>query len=123
MSVPLTKPQVDQAAPLDFTPRQRPIAVTVKARVNGLECELSLDATLDQLQQITRRLVELGAEPASAPAAQQQPKPKAQPAYSDGGEALCPVHRRQLRGPNQWGKLYCTARDGDDYCKYTYKAE
>jgi hypothetical protein len=124
-----SRAQVDVAQPLDFPQRaRRDLAITIKARMSGFDCELSFDGTIDQLTTITKRLAELGAEPVGSitPQVTFQPARKAKaeaPAYDGDGVECCPEHNRKLRGPNQWGKLYCTARVGDAYCKYTYKPE
>lgn len=120
--------QIDAAEPLTFPNRKPEILIAVKAQLDGFPVELSFTGAVDQLPAIVKRLRELGAEPVGAPvhtAPIGNGKPKAQPPFYNGdGDACCPTHTtRTLRGPNQWGKLYCSARDGDAYCKYTWKAE
>lgn len=95
--------------------QQRPIAISIKARVNGFDCELSFDGAIDQLQALTRRLAELGAEPASAPAGKitkTERAPRVQPRYDGDGDPCCPVHNRKL-SEGQYG-LYCSAKAKGD---------
>jgi hypothetical protein len=126
-----SRAQVDAAQPLEFPQRARQeLGIMIKCRVNGFDCELNMSGDVDQLKRLTTRLAELGAEPVGSltpqVTVQAQPARKAKaeaPVYDGDGVECCPEHNRKLRGPNQWGKLYCTARVGDGYCKYTYKPE
>ena len=38
-------------------------------------------------------------------------------------QLTCPIHvGRKLKGPNRWGKYYCTHKDRDEqYCDYEYR--
>ena len=94
---------------------RRDLAITIKARVNGFDCDLSFDGAIDQLQALTRRLAELGAERTSAPVPaqpQQQRRPRVQPRYDGDGDPCCPVHNRKL-SEGQYGP-YCSAKAKGD---------
>ncbi len=101
----------------------------ISAVVNNYPVEITFSGQLEQLDVLTRRLRELGAEPQNSQmytSTKEQPrKPTAgqAPAYNEAGDECCPIHNRKLRGPNQWGKLYCTAKEGDAYCKFVWKPE
>nr|ALS90792.1 DEC-1 protein, N-terminal region protein [uncultured bacterium] len=116
----ITRNQVDRAAPLDFaerTPRQE-LTITVKARVNGFDVDICFSGHIEQLDAMTKRLAELGIAPVVAPsvAAAAAPVRKAakrlDPAYTDAGEACCPVHHKPLV-EGRYG-LYCPSRATGD---------
>jgi hypothetical protein len=132
MSTLPSRAAVERAEPLTFEgrkPAKQDLLITVKAELDHFPIELSFSGSVDQLPAIVKRLRALGAsEPVSAapttPPASTNGKAKVAPEYNDAGEECCPNHHRKLRGPNQWGKLFCSAKDeAGEYCKYTWKPE
>lgn len=98
------------------------IDVTLKGLVNGYEVHVHTTARLTDLPALTERMRAAGIEPMQRPAAAARPA-HVEPVTNASGEPCCPHHARPLKGPNQWGKLYCTARDeAGQYCKFTVKA-
>lgn len=129
-----SRPAIDAAPPLTFPDRKpkQDLLIVVKAELDHFPIELSFSGSIDQLPAIVKRLRSLGATepvsggvttPAATNGAASQAKGKA-PEFNDAGEEMCPIHHRKLRGPNQWGKMFCSAKDeAGEYCKYTWKAE
>lgn len=112
----ITKNGVDRAAPLTFDrPARQDLTITIKARVDGFDTEVCYTGSIDQLLAVTKRLRELGAEPALVAGGHQLPTPAArkpaqqvEPIYQPDGTACCPVHLRPLQ-PGQYG-LFCSAK-------------
>jgi hypothetical protein len=90
--------------------------MTVRCRVNGFDVESSFERALDQLPTITKRLAELGAEPASpvqkVDQAARRPEAKVEPVYQPDGTPCCPVHHKPLAERRY--SLYCPSRDTGD---------
>lgn len=124
----MTRESVEAAEPLDFPAPQQgkePIDYTVSGMYQGYQVTVQLTGRPEvMLPQIVKRLAELGIEPMqTAPRATQARPAHVEPVTNASGERCCPHHARPLKGPNQWGKLYCTARDeAGQYCKFTVKA-
>jgi hypothetical protein len=123
----LTRQAIDRAEPLSFpTKRSAVIHISYKG--------VAVDVTVEDASAVAvERLVDslLARDGWAAPAGQggNTPAPRAErapaiePVYQPDGTPCCPHHLRPLKGPNQWGKLYCSAKDdAGQYCKYTTKA-
>jgi hypothetical protein len=123
----MTRESVENADTLTFPPPRPPVTITIQGRYGDWPVSIEFTGKPEQIHAAIDRLAACGVVPnvpAAAPAAPQRTKKaKAEPCtYNDAGEACCPLHGRVLRGPNQWGKLYCTAKQDDEYCKYTIAA-
>jgi hypothetical protein len=128
-TTPLTKAAVDKAEPLAF-PERKParadLTITIRARIDGFDTEICFTGAADQLLAVTKRLREIGAGPASGPVTtppastngKQKTANTAPVTYDDSGTPHCGIHKRAMKesskAPGSW---YCTAKDGDAYCK------
>lgn len=124
---PITTAGVAGAQALDFPAdryedrRSRPqdLTITIKARVDGFDCELCFAGDLEKLHAVVSRLRVLGAEPVSAPQSAPTPatngKPKVErvePLYKPDGTACCPTHMKPLQ-EGRYG-LFCPSRAKGD---------
>ncbi len=113
-----SRADIDRAEPLDF-PDRRPVrqelTITIHARIGGFDTEICFSGHLDQLETLTRKLVQLGASPAgvhqvspaAGPAARKAAE-RVEPIYQPDGTPCCPVHKRPLT-EGQYG-LYCKSK-------------
>jgi hypothetical protein len=115
MSAPLpTRQQIDAAGEIDWQSKRKPdLTITVRCHVDGFDTEVCFTGSIDQLLATTKRLRELGAEPASATV--QAPAPvekrkaeRVEPLYKPDGTACCPVHKRALSDGAHG--LFCSAK-------------
>jgi hypothetical protein len=121
----MTRESVESAGTLEFPPPRPPVTIRIEGKYGDWPVSIEFTGKPEQIHAAIDRLAACGVTPAvAAPAAPQRTKKaKAEPpSYNDQGEACCPLHGRVLRGPNQWGKLYCTHKQDDEYCKYTVAA-
>ena len=121
--------QVDRAPALAFVERDKArqeLTITITARINGFDCDLCFSGQVEQLDAITKRLLDLGAMPsapagpAAAPA--RKPAQRVEPVYNGAGDACCPKHNKVLK-EGQYG-LYCPAKDDSTdrgYCALKFK--
>ena len=100
---------------------ERQLDIRIDVTPAGLHITASYTGGLSTIPAAIERLRALGvvdlvaasAPPPVSTAVDKKPRAeKVAPAYSPGGEALCPVHRRQL-SEGQFG-LYCSAKAKGD---------
>jgi hypothetical protein len=121
----LTRQAVDRAEPLAF-PSKRSAVVHVTYR--GVPVDVSMEgANVAEVEKLIGSLLERDGWAAPAGqggnTARAERAPAVEPVYQPDGTPCCPHHLRPLKSPNQWGKLYCSAKDdAGQYCKYTTKA-
>lgn len=102
------------------------IQMTIHAVLNGFPVDIAFTGSIEQLVPVSKRLVELGAQPmASAPlggVARKPAQPRVEPGYSLDGSPVCPKHDKHLK-QGQYG-LYCPAKDDSTergYCNLKFK--
>ncbi len=155
-SIPLTRQQVDAAGELDFNTkrpsagsgqRKPDLLITIRAVFDGYPIEIQVVGSIEMLGGITKRLKELGAEPArflswskgsqsNGPFSSQSEKPAQKAAqkaaavsYADDGSPICDNPNCSRRGKpltaSQHGSgSYCSGKDATTgnakgYCKTT----
>jgi hypothetical protein len=79
----------------DTRPARADLTLTIKARLDGFDTEICFSGSVDQLLNVTKRLRELGAEPASTtvqaqPQARKPTQKRVQPVWNGAGEATVP---------------------------------
>lgn len=103
------------------------ILITVKAMIDGFAIDLAFSGTVEQLVNITKRLRDIGATPASlstAPlgGARKAAVPRVEPVYSTSGDPCCPKHEGTRLREGKFG-LYCPAKDDSTdrgYCNLKF---
>ena len=120
---------IESAGDIDFnaTRSEKQANIRLTAGPNGLTITIEWTGPVSGIPAAIERLRAAGVlelvTPARAVHTAALSTPKAAPFYDGDGSTCCPTHKCALKGPNQWGKLYCSAKDGETYCKYTWKAE